>query len=589
MIFLELSAKQPPFRYATRFILAVLALWALMLWTGCTEQPQQNDQPTESSQIAQRRSEAAQQAQAPHPAGKMQQASQAVQPGEQSATHQPKQAAQEATKLTDESQRSDQPSNTSEQEQAGQAAMALAGSDVHHSVAHSTPGLNERVYYADVIVRAKLIESDHKMEEIDTRYGIGHRFVLVFRFEVLEYLKGTGNGELVALATGPGLPVFSTREAAEQLERELKKRGLPLYDTRWDDREAIVFGYEREMAGWPWPGPLYWFGDDYSIDGYRRIWLPSAAPLTGRESDAVASQGMTFLLDPPDVSGVSARSGEGEPVQPRTLSVAALRDLVVETDKVRLAAEKDETHRECLQVRHLWEGHIESYRQAGFVSSRIDFFSDSGLPIRTLIHDGESIPGTTWFEGKDQDLFRYEEGDFLALRPLPAGEYMFHQNHQSPEMISCNYYSDELRTFRLRVVNVTAPEGTLHEAFFDPVAIGSAVGADGVVGVLEPASFESGGGASAAIGGIAWESGKVTMSFSPSPPPADHHVDFIALDGSTALRLDVDDASLASDGGSHTLTWTVCDRPWNPGDKVMLRISQSPPDLTGATNDTTCP
>ena len=106
--------------------------------------------------------------------------------------------------------------------------------------------------------------------------------------------------------------------------------------------------------------------------------------------------------------------------------------------------------------------------------------------------------------------------------------------------------------------------------------------------MLDPAPFQS-AGASASIDSIAWESGKVTIESSPTPLHADHRVDFIALDGSTALRLDLDDASRASDGDSHTLTWTVCDRPWSPGDQLMLRIAQSPPDLTGATNDPTCP
>ena len=439
-----------------------------------------------------------------------------------------------------------------------------------------------------------LMESDHKIKEIDTGSGVGYRFILVFRFEVLEYLKGSGNGELVALATGPGLPVFPTREAAEELERELKMHGKSLYDTRWDDHEAIVFGYERDMSGWPWPGPLYWFGDDYAIDGYRRLWLPSAEAVAGRDSEAVSLQGATFLLDPSDVASVSGRSGEGEPVQPRTLSAAALRSLVVKTDEMRQVAEKDEAYRTCIQVRHQWEGRIESYRRVGrAVISRVDFYSESGLPAGMPISDGRITPSLdrrVWIEGRDRSFFNYnEDGNLTMMRPLPKGEYVFYLNAQPRELIACDYYPDEFRTALERIVHVTAPEGTLHEAFFDPAAIGEAVGADSKAGVLEPASFESGGGASAAIEGIAWESGKVAMSFSPSLPPSDYHVDFIALDGSIALRLDLDDASLASDGDSHTLTWTVCDRPWSDGDQLMLRISQSPPDLTGATSNPTCP
>ena len=69
-----------------------------------------------------------------------------------------------------------------------------------------------------------------------------------------------------------------------------------------------------------------------------------------------------------------------------------------------------------------------------------------------------------------------------------------------------------------------------------------------------------------------------------------HHIDFIALDGSVALRLDFDQATEAvKDGGTRLLTWGACSQPWSGGDLLMLRISASPPGLTGATNDGVCP
>ena len=47
-----------------------------------------------------------------------------------------------------------------------------------------------------------------------------------------------------------------------------------------------------------------------------------------------------------------------------------------------------------------------------------------------------------------------------------------------------------------------------------------------------------------------------------------------------ANKLSLDDRSL---------TWGVCSQPWGHGDKLVLRISRSGPDLAGATNDTSCP
>ena len=124
-------------------------------------------------------------------------------------------------------------------------------------------------------------------------------------------------------------------------------------------------------------------------------------------------------------------------------------------------------------------------------------------------------------------------------------------------------------------MTVTAPEGTVHEAFFDPVVIGAAVGADGSRGVLKPASFAIEGVGTTDIKRIRWESARVEMQIDPPGRPTGHHIDFIALDGTVVLRLDFDDAvDVVEEGRTHALTWGVCERPWNDGDLLMLRISE---------------
>ena len=96
------------------------------------------------------------------------------------------------------------------------------------------------------------------------------------------------------------------------------------------------------------------------------------------------------------------------------------------------------------------------------------------------------------------------------------------------------------------------PPGTLHEAFFDPVDIGTAVGADSSDGVLKPAAFTV-GGANTTISSLKWEAGTATMALSPSASLSGYAIDFIALDGSVSLTLSFDDATQS--GG--TLTWSV--------------------------------
>ena len=126
-------------------------------------------------------------------------------------------------------------------------------------------------------------------------------------------------------------------------------------------------------------------------------------------------------------------------------------------------------------------------------------------------------------------------------------------------------------------VTVNAPAGTLHEAFFDPVTDGTAVAADDSNGVLKPASFTDANGASATLERIAWEpevgeSGTVKLQVNPPTGLTDQEVNFIALDGSVSLSLQVANATV--DAANRTLSWAVGSQPWQSGDLLMLRIRE---------------
>ena len=138
-------------------------------------------------------------------------------------------------------------------------------------------------------------------------------------------------------------------------------------------------------------------------------------------------------------------------------------------------------------------------------------------------------------------------------------------------------------------VNVLAPGTVLHEAFFDPVTVGSTVAADGGNGVLSPATFTEASGRSSTIDSIAWEAsntgpgrgGVVKMGLRPVEAITGQTVDFIELDGSVSLSLDVADAAV--DEENYTLNWTVELQPWEEGDLLMVRIHGEPPSCSGGT------
>lgn len=112
-----------------------------------------------------------------------------------------------------------------------------------------------------------------------------------------------------------------------------------------------------------------------------------------------------------------------------------------------------------------------------------------------------------------------------------------------------------------------------HEAFFDPVTVGSSVAADSSNGQLKPASFTDANGASATIQRIEWESGAVKLTLSPHTGLTGQIVDFIELDGTASLSLKVSDATV--DVANDTLSWSVSSQPWEDGDLLMVRIREA--------------
>ena len=167
-----------------------------------------------------------------------------------------------------------------------------------------------------------------------------------------------------------------------------------------------------------------------------------------------------------------------------------------------------------------------------------------------------------------------------TLRPLPAGEYGFTYLERSPELDPCDApIPESAKKYRQYVVDVTAPVGALHEAFFDPVAVGTAVKADATNGVLEPASFTDANNASATLQSISYEppigsgSGTVKLQVDPHTGLGGHRLELVELDGSVSLWLEVDEATV--DAPNNTLSWSVTSQPWEAGDKLMLRVEEA--------------
>ena len=99
--------------------------------------------------------------------------------------------------------------------------------------------LRERIVLADVIARVRFHSVRQLVEAIpsisDTS-STSYVSALEYRFSVVEYLKGSGAVEIVGIAIDT-LNLYETREEAEASNDDF----VSGRDTRWDDREAVVF------------------------------------------------------------------------------------------------------------------------------------------------------------------------------------------------------------------------------------------------------------------------------------------------------------------------------------------------------------
>ena len=457
-----------------------------------------------------------------------------------------------------------------------------------------SPSLEEQVFFSDAIVRASLLSASAGTESVPSDPGVAptYRAVHELRFTVHEYLKGSGPSEVLVVVRDEDTFVAETDAlswAQEQLTGARDDLGRPGGRSLLADSRAVSVGRSVWRLSAQHGAKLSRAGI-----GVHPVQLCRSDPvgLLDRhpEPRVDAVRGRRVLGAP--VVGVVEHGQAGAGVHYRRLAVSSagglaldLRSKIAELETTLASGAGIEGFRECIWDKIYYE---RTYRAGpAWTPPEFEATLASGSAIGAEVHR-RNIPNYRrgpqyhrfWLSGPHVDLFQsgVEDDDtvpdngydhtLVLARPLPAGEYHVNDHMQHHDDFPCNFVPD---TYSKWTVTVTAPAGTVHEAFFDPVAIGAAVGADSSNGVLKPAAFTV-GGASATITSLKWESGVVRM-LNPSASLAGHAIDFIALDGSVALTLSFDNATQS--GGA--LTWSVADQPWQAGDLLMLRIRAASP------------
>ena len=479
--------------------------------------------------------------------------------------------------------------------------MVVAASDIGFE---GTISLEEMILENDVIARGRMLSFTTSTTSVlqgpaGPDQWTAWSSVLEFRFRIHEYLKGSGQTEITAEVTSGSFDTEAEAQAAVP-------RLVSAHDTRWDDRQAVLF--LKQVAS---PGRYHLGGENrYQVSSiFYKAWLPEAQTSTGLSREAAGKSTTTtdplFLLDSPGStpSGDTARAASATTsTEADTAPTIRLSDLKarISTLEAEANAGGTDTYRECVELAYDYERSLRHLQSVGALLS-VGYYGPiaSGQP-ETVVFEGPLLAGTQeiseanlgrhWFSGSDPDIVKFKAVDFrpdpynpdtyvytkqvVTARPLPGGSYQFFPNHYVWFQLVCNKFTPlELNRHDARLT-VTAHPRAIHEAFFDPVDIGSAVGADGTNGVLKPNDFIARMARPPPSPAWKWESGTATMTLSPSASLAGYAVDFIALDGSVTSTLAFDDATQS---GRHADMERPRPSLGTHGDKLMLRIRAAAP------------
>ena len=449
--------------------------------------------------------------------------------------------------------------------------------------------IEELVSSSDAVVRARLLDSATEVVTSTVEgWNEGYYVAIKFRFSVSEYIYGSGANTITAYWVSSGQ--FETAQDAEALAPTYTSRR----NTQWDSREAILFLGGGEDAENPFsvlaqPQDVYVLRVGASVredssyvlaDRHYRPWLPAVSGATPSNQEYILED----LVEGPMTSSITLRDLKArvgvvaDEINEGSGSVAYKKCL---RHKYGLVRHEEWRQRENPQYTNYdppaWDGVFESGQAAGTELYR---YEDEGV---SQVVGGVEEKTRLRLDGDDVALFSVREVnqrpfirggtqfDFavVAERPIPRGAYEFGQSLGT--LVDCG----DIASFVI-AVNVSAPVGTLHELFFDPVEYGLIVNGpvfanpDGD-GVLAPNTFTTATGQNVTISLVSYElQSRVRIVVEPLSALADHLIDIIELDGTVSLSLDVEDAAV--DSANDTLSWSVSSQPWEDGDKLMVRI-----------------
>ena len=465
-------------------------------------------------------------------------------------------------------------------------------------IAFVSPSIDQQILDADVIVVASFVSAIAGVQTIPggSEAAATYRPMQTLKFSATEYLKGTGPDEFVVevLDTSRGVYTRGDLYKGYLTEAEAMAASTALLakrNTKWDDRLGAIFlegpvaaatSYSDSGDSGQSNSKSYGFtlsnqgtqtNFEYAVDTLSRTWLP-AKEAPASESNTARDK-TEFITD-------------GSKNPPPVLSLAELKTRISEIATMLKQGEGVEGYERCVYLKLVTERHFRALPESrvwstaftvgsGLAAESVHLKKESGDPFPDALNY-DDVYIEFWYSGPDSEHFKaiIQDDDKVAsngysykyttARPLPKGKYDVNFHIWSAREALCSSKptnESEDSGYLNYKITVTAPAGTVHEAFFDPTAEGT--------GDVSPASFTVNGTATK-ITGLRWSDGKVRLSLEPYVSLVGYALDFIGLDGSVSLTLGVSEADVDVEGG--TLSWGVSERPWEEGDMLMLRIRE---------------
>ena len=250
----------------------------------------------------------------------------------------------------------------------------------------------ELIFLSEVVARVRLLSV-----EPDSLLRNGARApIFAFRFRVTEYLKGSGGDELTVrtLAKYTSYSAdYDTDSPAPDADAALRtaKSMLAQRDTRWDNREALVFLRSSTVPketgfyefAWRFPGPTRI--DHYAITSAdNRAWLPASAPSGDAVIDAALDSsephyltGASFDTDQPQAPGAVAESVSPPKSSAAAISLTEVKSLIKANEVMLAKGEGVPGYEEC--VKEMFE--LDAlYRYGARLPNSLERHIPSGQP-----------------------------------------------------------------------------------------------------------------------------------------------------------------------------------------------------------------